>query len=99
MRTTPNRCWHRPRCPAAAASDALAAVVIASHPEQGWSLLCNGVITFEDTGAIAPSGRLIPPQRPIRATCAGDPSRGCTAPRQVAVFVRRDQRLEGFDTH
>jgi len=36
--------------------------VIAAHPEQGWSLLCNGVIVFEDSGAIA-GGQLIPPRR------------------------------------
>ena len=40
----------------------MAAVVIVAHPEQGWSLLCNGVITFEDTGAIA-NGQIIPPHR------------------------------------
>jgi hypothetical protein len=56
------RCGHQPPCPPATAADLLAAVVIAAHPEQGWSLLCNGVITFEDTGAIA-DGRVIPPHR------------------------------------
>jgi len=25
---------------------------VAFHPEQGWSLLCNGVIVFDDMGAI-----------------------------------------------
>jgi len=37
---------------------------VASHPEQGWSLLCNGVVMFEDTGALLPDGRSIPPHRP-----------------------------------
>jgi hypothetical protein len=32
----------------------MAAKAIAAHPEQGWSLLCNGVIAFEDGGAIIP---------------------------------------------
>jgi hypothetical protein len=32
----------------------MAAKVIAAHPEQGWSLLCNGVIAFDDGGAIIP---------------------------------------------
>jgi hypothetical protein len=27
---------------------------VASHPEQGWSLLCNGVIVFDDLGEIRP---------------------------------------------
>ena len=37
---------------------------MASHPEQGWSLLCNGVVVFEDTGALLPDGRSIPPHQP-----------------------------------
>src|SRR5262249_22251087 len=34
------------------------------HPEQGWSLLCNGVVAFDDTGALLPNGRSIPPHQP-----------------------------------
>ncbi len=30
---------------------------MASHPEQGWSLLGNGVVAFEDTGVLLPDGR------------------------------------------
>jgi len=30
----------------------LAARVVASHPEQGWSLLCNGVLLFDDGGEL-----------------------------------------------
>ncbi len=56
------RCAHQPACPAAAETDRLAAIVIAAHPEQGWSLLCNGVIVFDDTGAIA-GGQIISPRR------------------------------------
>jgi Family of unknown function (DUF5999) len=37
---------------------------VASHPEQGWSLLCNGVIVFEDTGDLLPGGQTIAPHRP-----------------------------------
>jgi len=44
-------CQHQPLCPPADASDREAAHVAASHPGQGWSLLCNGVVMFEDTGA------------------------------------------------
>lgn len=47
-------CNHDPQCPPAHAHDRLAAKVIAAHPEQGWSLLCNGVIAFDDGGAIIP---------------------------------------------
>jgi hypothetical protein len=47
-------CCHEPRCPSAAARDRLAAIAITTHPEQGWSLLCNGVIAFDDGGEITP---------------------------------------------
>jgi hypothetical protein len=47
-------CRHEPPCPAATTPGRLAARVVASHPEQGWSLLCNGIIAFEDGGTIAP---------------------------------------------
>jgi hypothetical protein len=26
--------------------------VVACHPEQGWSLLCNGVVLFDDAGVL-----------------------------------------------
>ena len=39
-----------------------AAHTVAFHPEQGWSLLCNGVIVFDDMGEILPGGRVTPPQ-------------------------------------
>jgi hypothetical protein len=38
-----------------------AARTAAFHPEQGWSLLCNGVIVFDDMGVILPDGRVIAP--------------------------------------
>jgi len=38
---------------------------VAHHPEQGWSLLCNGVLLFEDTGELLPDGRIIDPHRPL----------------------------------
>jgi hypothetical protein len=37
--------------------------VIAAHPEQGWSLLCNGVVLFDDTGELLPDGQIIAPHR------------------------------------
>jgi hypothetical protein len=45
-------CRHEPRCPSAGAPDRLAARIIADHPEQGWALLCNGIITFDDAGVL-----------------------------------------------
>jgi hypothetical protein len=47
-------CQHEPRCPSADAPDRLAARIIADHPEQGWALLCNGIITF-DSAVILPA--------------------------------------------
>ncbi|MBB5966997.1 hypothetical protein FHS22_006299 [Planomonospora venezuelensis] len=38
---------------------------MAAHPEQGWSLLCNGVVLFEDTGELLPDGGVIEPHRPL----------------------------------
>jgi Family of unknown function (DUF5999) len=56
-------CPHHPICPSADAADRDAARVIRSHPEQGWSLLCNGVVSFDDSGDLLPNGQIIPPQR------------------------------------
>ncbi len=49
-------CPHDPPCPSATATDHDAARVVANHPEQGWSLLCNGVVVFEDYGELLPDG-------------------------------------------
>jgi Family of unknown function (DUF5999) len=54
-------CQHRIPCPAPTAPDRAAARVVAAHPEQGWSLLCNRVVLFEDGGLLLPDGRLIDP--------------------------------------
>jgi len=48
-------CHHEPRCPSADALDRLAARIIADHPEQGWALLCNGIITFDDAAVLPPA--------------------------------------------
>ena len=56
-------CHHRPRCPGAAARDRAAACVVACHPEQGWSLLCNGVVLFDDAGVLVLSGPVPSPGR------------------------------------
>ncbi|MBW8817384.1 MAG: hypothetical protein JF598_03920 [Streptomyces sp.] len=59
----PWTCPHQPLCPPAEAADHDAASIRVIHPEQGWVLLCNGVIRFDDTGELLPDGRAIPPQR------------------------------------
>lgn len=57
-------CPHTPACPGADAPDREAAHTIATHPEQGWSLLCNGIVLFDDTGELLPNGQVIAPHRP-----------------------------------
>jgi hypothetical protein len=60
-------CQHQPRCPQSRAPDHLAARIVAAHPEQGRSVLCNAVIVFDDGGELLPDGRAIPPGRPAVA--------------------------------
>jgi hypothetical protein len=57
-------CPHTPRCPDPSGPDREAARTVVSHPEQGWSLLCNGIVIFEDTGELLPGGTAIAPHRP-----------------------------------
>jgi NDP-mannose synthase len=59
-------CQHVPSCPEADAADRTAARVVAAHPEQGWNLLCNGVILFEDSGQLVPDGGELVPKKPPR---------------------------------
>jgi Family of unknown function (DUF5999) len=54
-------CQHRPRCPDALAPGRSAARIVANHPGQGWNLLCNGVVLFDDGGALLPDGRAVAP--------------------------------------
>ncbi|WP_030379304.1 MULTISPECIES: DUF5999 family protein [Streptomyces] len=65
-------CIDEPRCPGAEAADREAARLRAHHPEQGWSLLCNGVLLFEDTGELLPDGQVVAPHRamPAKAVAA-----------------------------
>ena len=62
-RGRPEACPHAPPCPPPEAPGCQAARVIASHPAQGWSLLCNGVVAFDDTGALLPDGSAVEPDR------------------------------------
>lgn len=63
QRKTPTMCQHQPPCPSADSADREAARLVAYCPEQGWSLLCNGVVSFDDSGDLLPDGHAIPPQR------------------------------------
>jgi hypothetical protein len=55
------QCTHQPRCPDAHAHDRSGARTMASHPVQGWSLLCNGVVIFDDGGVLLPDGQSVAP--------------------------------------
>jgi hypothetical protein len=59
----PKMCKPSTPCPPADAIDHDAARITASFPEQGWSLLCNGVIVFDDTGELMPDGSTVAPHR------------------------------------
>jgi hypothetical protein len=63
-------CQHQPACPSADAPDHTAARVVASHPEQGWSLLCNHVVVFDDLGELLPTGQAVPPTPPALSHAA-----------------------------
>lgn len=62
-----SQCTHTPPCPTADSPDREAAHVVVAHPEQGWSLLCNAILFFEDTGELLPDGRVVAPHRPVAA--------------------------------
>ena len=68
-------CPHTPPCPDASGLDREAARTIISHPEQGWSLLCNGIVIFEDTGELLPDGACIAPHRPTDLAAFDRPRR------------------------
>lgn len=50
-------CAHSPQCPAADSAARTLAVVIADH-QQGWTLLCNGVVHFDDGVDLLPGGAI-----------------------------------------
>jgi Family of unknown function (DUF5999) len=56
-------CHHQPSCPVATATDHAAARVIGRQDNLGWSLLCNGVVVFDDAGELLPDGTPIAPRR------------------------------------
>jgi hypothetical protein len=59
-------CSHRPHCPDSDSDLRDLAAVVRSHPEQGWSLLCNGVVLFDDDGELLPDGRVVDSHRSWR---------------------------------
>ena len=88
-------CPHTPQCPEPSGPDREAARTIISHPEQGWSLLCNGVVMFEDTGELLPGGAVIAPHRPTDLIFA---TVGCLSPAESTpsqVRPRPSQSVPG----
>ncbi|WP_369249775.1 DUF5999 family protein [Streptomyces sp. R41] len=53
-------CSHQSSCPSA---DSNAPHIVVAHPEQGWNLLCNGAIVFDDSGELLPDGSVVAPHR------------------------------------
>ncbi|WP_367320303.1 DUF5999 family protein [Streptomyces sp. HUAS ZL42] len=53
-------CSHQPSC---GRTDARAPHTVSAHPEQGWSLLCDGTIVFDDSGELLPDGSVVAPHR------------------------------------
>jgi hypothetical protein len=48
----------------------LAARLVARYPDQGWSLLCNGVVVLDDGDQLLPDGRIAArsPRVPVGAS-------------------------------
>ncbi len=53
-----------------AIDERLTAPVSVRHPEQGWSLLINGVVLFDDGGALLPTGESLAPPVPALVPAA-----------------------------
>ena len=52
-------CQHRTQCPEATSEARDLAAGVSSHPEQGWSLPCNGGVLFDEDGELLPDGRAV----------------------------------------
>jgi hypothetical protein len=65
---------HRSTCPAVDGhTSPVAACTVAAHPEQGWSLLCNGVVLFDDGGYLLPASAGTPSGTPTSTAPAAQP--------------------------
>ncbi|WP_267881978.1 MULTISPECIES: DUF5999 family protein [Streptomyces] len=64
-------CGHQPECPSVENRDFQAAQVRVRHSEIGCSELCNGVLVFDDTGCLLPSGKVVDPRRPLPLVASG----------------------------
>ncbi|MFC7306549.1 DUF5999 family protein [Streptomyces monticola] len=80
-------CQHKPSCPSAHRPDRDAARIVASHPEQGWNLLCNGAIVFDDSGELLPDGSVIAPLSPLLPALPALEASGTRIPVSVPVLA------------
>ncbi|MEU6632847.1 DUF5999 family protein [Streptomyces parvus] len=60
-------CLHTPPCPSADSPDGAGAKVVGRDSGVGAAWLCNGVLLFEDTGALLPDGRIVAPHSALAA--------------------------------
>lgn len=99
-------CQHSPRCPSADSPDREAAKVVAAHQEQGWNVLCNAVLLFDDTGELLPDGQVVTPHRPtdtaggvrLRITATGAftaGTLGCGKTNSAALHAAMEARSTG----
>ena len=79
-------CTHDLACPAADAIDWWAARTITAHPGQGWTLLCNGALVFDDRGALLPDGRV--------ATISDVPRPGSAPPAEPVKVLPSDRHRQ-----
>jgi hypothetical protein len=65
--------------------EALSIRAIATHPEQGWSLLANGVVAFDDGGMLMPDGSAWSPGASIGAVLSPSTGSPSSAPERVKI--------------
>jgi Family of unknown function (DUF5999) len=85
-------CAHSPQCPAADSAARTLAVVIADHHEQGWTLLCNGVVHFDDGVDLLPGGAIAG-----NGVISGDAAFGNCCSSSGAVRARRLLIRDNFE--
>jgi uncharacterized protein DUF5999 len=86
-------CSHSSQCPAADSAARTLAVVIASHHEQGWTLLCNGVVHFDDGVDLLPDGTIggdgAPSNNAAFGNCSNREAAGAGGPFSSMTTLRR----------
>ena len=88
--TQDGQCPHQPPCPGALEPDRLAARLAARYPDQGWSLLCNGVVLLDDGDQLLPNGRIVsrPPRVPGAAVVRENSGVNSERAKQVSITDR-----------